>query len=217
MTAWAGEMVNRLRRAAIPQLAVLADHDLDVPAGDLDSTCREILEHLALMPFIWASRVATRSHENDYVGLAGPSESTGRAVLGTLDAGLAVFADVVCVMPAAARAAHSAGLSDSVGWAAMLCDEVLVHSWDITQGMGAAFEMPEELVEAILDRLFPWAGAAGTASQRLLLVNGRRALGDRAAIRDWVWHCGDPAAWDGAIPSDKTLRFLPMTVREVKG
>lgn len=217
MTASAGEMVSLLRRVAVPQLAVFVDYDLDGPAGDLTKTCREILEHIALMPFQWATRVATRSQENDYcVGLAGPIEGTARAVLGTFDAGLAVFGDVVSAMPASARSAHSAGLADSVGWAAMICDEVLVHSWDIAQGVGGEFVMPEALCQAVLERLFPWAGSDGKPSQRLLMVNGRRSLGDRPPIPDWVWHCGDPSAWDGIVPSDKTLRFLPMKVREIK-
>jgi hypothetical protein len=215
VTAEAASLVRLVRDVVVPALAQITARDLGVPAGSLQRTCRETLEHMAELPHGWACRVATRSHANDYVTSLELGSDTPSELLGTLDAGLAVFADVLRVMADGELAAHSAGPADSLGWAAMIADEQLVHLWDIGQGLGTRWTLPGDVCEAVLRRLFPWAGDDGLPEERLLWVNGRAELHGKPPIRDWVWHYADPSRWDGQILSDQTLTFLPMERRRI--
>ena len=215
MTAEAASLVRRVREVVVSRLAEVIDRDFNTPAGSLQRTCNETLMHIAELPHGWASRVATRSRVNDYVTPLAVEEDAPSELLATLDSGLAVFADVLGMMERGEVAAHSAGLADSVGWAAMIADEELVHLWDIGQGLAAPWPLPSDLCDAVLGRLFPWAGSEGSSSDRLLWVNGRSQLHGRPPIRDWVWHCGDPSEWDGQVLSDQTLSFLPMERRRI--
>ena len=49
--------------------------------------------------------------------------------------------------------------TDAEGFAAMHCDEVLVHGYDIARGLGVAFTLPPDLARHLRDRLFPWTPA----------------------------------------------------------
>jgi hypothetical protein len=98
-------------------------------------------------------------------------------------------------MPAAARCSHGQP-TGAEGFAAMHCDEVLVHGDDIALGLGVAFAPPPDLVRRVRDRLFPWT-PAGAPWTTLLWCNGRVALPDHARLTDWSWHPAPLSAWDG--------------------
>lgn len=220
MTAEAASLVRHVRGFVVLHIVEVLDHDLEVAAGapgSLQRSCRETLEHMAGLPHAWASRVATRSRVNDHVTPLDLGADAPPELIGTLDAGLAVFADVLNVMEPGEVAAHSAGLADSRAWGAMIADEELVHLWDIGQGLGMSWRLPPAICQAVLDRLFPWAGREGTPEERLLWVNGRAGLAGKEPIHDWVWHCADPNEWDGQILSDQTLEFLPLLRRQITG
>ena len=95
-----------------------------------------------------------------------------------------------------ARGWHPFGIADRSGFAAMGCDEILVHGHDIASGLGVAYAPPADVAERTLRRLFPWAEAGDDAWRALLLANGR-AVDDVAADADWLWHCAPLAGWDG--------------------
>jgi hypothetical protein len=86
--------------------------------------------------------------------------------------------------------------TDADGFAAMHCDEVLVHGYDIARGLGIAFAPPPDLARCVRDRLFPWT-PAGDPWTTLLWCNGRMALPDHARLTDWLWHPAPLSAWDG--------------------
>jgi uncharacterized protein (TIGR03083 family) len=111
------------------------------------------------------------------------------------DAAAALLAAVLRGMSPAARGYHGQP-TDAEGFAAMHCDEVLVHGYDIALGLGVAFEPPADLVRRVRDRLFPWT-PAGDPWTTLLWCNGRVALPDHARLTDWLWHPAPLSAWDG--------------------
>lgn len=137
-------------------------------------------------------------YTTDFV--AGPKE------LGTIDlrvrqetppddlvATLDCFADMlVRVLDGAepgARGWHPFGLPDASGFAAMACDELLVHTQDAATGLGRPFLPSAELAERTLLRLFPEAPTDQDPWATLLWANGRRTLGVLPRRTDWRWHC----------------------------
>jgi hypothetical protein len=126
------------------------------------------------------ARVACRAH---------PVEASWRTTLRRL------LAAVLRGMLPEARGDHGQP-TDAAGFAAMHCDELLVHGYDIALGLGVAFEPPPDLVRCVRDRLFPWT-PAGDPWTTLLWCNGRVALPDHERLTDWWWHPAPLSTWDG--------------------
>jgi uncharacterized protein (TIGR03083 family) len=110
-------------------------------------------------------------------------------------AAAALLAAVMRGVPPEARGYHGQP-TDAEGFAAMHCDEVLVHSYDIALGLGVAFSPPPDLTRRVRDRLFPWT-PAGDPWTTLLWCNGRVALPDHDRLTDWSWHPAPLSTWDG--------------------
>ena len=80
-------------------------------------------------------------------------------------------------------------------------DELLVHTHDITSGLGSAIEPDEAAARSVLDRLFPWWPRHADPSSALLWANGRIALpGHDRLGAEWLWHSAPVEEWDGTIP-----------------
>ena len=79
-------------------------------------------------------------------------------------------------------------MADSTGFAAMGCDELLVHTRDAATGLGLDFEPPEVLSGLIVRRLFPWAPKDAEPWPALLWANGRRDLPGAQRQVDWHRH-----------------------------
>jgi hypothetical protein len=113
-----------------------------------------------------------------------------------------VLARVIDASPAGARGWHPMGQADASGFAAMACDELLVHTDDAARGLGVPFSPPDGLVRATLTRLFPWA--PGTDPwPALLWCNGRVELPGLPRQGRWAWHCAPLEEWDGLNPADR--------------
>jgi hypothetical protein len=105
------------------------------------------------------------------------------------------LAAVLRGMPAEARGSHGQP-TDAAGCAAMPCEEVVVHGYDIARGFGVACTPPPDLARHVRDRLFPWP-PAGDPWTTLLWCNGRMALPDYERLTDWSGHPAPLSAWDG--------------------
>ena len=151
--------------------AVLAPHlhrDWSVRAGDLTWSCQETLVHAA---DVWYA-VALASQYRDWLPprLVWRPGLTPEEGLAAHDAAAALLAAVMRSMPPEARGYHGQP-TDAEGFAAMHCDEVLVHGYDIARGLGIAFAPPPDLARRVRDRLFPWT-PAGDPWTTLLWCNG---------------------------------------------
>src|SRR5262245_25874695 len=164
------ESARVLRAALEPHL----HRDWSVRAGGLTWSCRETLLHAA--DFWYAVELSSQSH--DWL----PPMLEWRAGL-TPKEGLAAH-DVAASLPVGvtrgvlpeARGYHGQP-ADAEGFAAMHCDEVLVHGYDIAMGLGVVFLPPPDLARRVRDRLFPWT-PSGDPWTTLLWCNGRVALPD---------------------------------------
>jgi hypothetical protein len=91
---------------------------------------------------------------------------------------------VVAVSDPAVRAWHW-GPTDPSGFAALGVNETLMHTYDITEGLGIEWYPPESLCRAVLARLFSDA-PAGDPVQVLLWSTGRADLPGRPRVTSWV-------------------------------
>jgi hypothetical protein len=92
-------------------------------------------------------------------------------------------------------------MADPSGWLAMGMDEFILHTYDISQGLGLRFVPDEANVRIVLDRLFPWWPRKAEPWSALLWANGRSVLSDSDDFGGtWLWHCAPLEEWDGTVP-----------------
>lgn len=188
MTPW-GAQVELATAEVTAALAQLASWDWSVPAGSLIWSCHQTAAHLANDVTKYAAQLAGRA-TGSYVRftLTVPSEHPPTELVRTIDACGRLLATTIDATPADARAWHW-GPTDRSGFAAMGIGELLVHAFDITSGLGAAWHPPRALAQSVLERLL--ADAAPDTStdpaSLLLWATGRLELPGRSPAGEWVW------------------------------
>jgi len=170
---------------------VLGPHataDWDVQAGPLEWSCWETAAHVANDLVKYAAQVAgeaTASYLPFHLVVA---PSPPREVLKVVAAcGRLLSGAVEHALPEAL--AWHWGMSDAAGFAAMGVAETLIHTHDITRGLGVDWRPPEALSQPVVDRLVSMP-PPGRASDVLLWATGRADLEGRPRVREWVWRPG---------------------------
>ena len=90
-------------------------------------------------------------------------------------------------------------MADPSGFAAMACDEMLIHTDDAARGLGLAFHPEPDLATAVLHRLFPWVTIITDPWEQLRWANGRADFADQQRLSGWAWHCAPLGEWDGTM------------------
>jgi hypothetical protein len=139
----------------------------------------------------------------DTMELRVPTSTAQAELVRTIGAFATVLAGVVDASPPEARGWHPFGLADASGFAAMACDELLVHTDDAARGLEVPFTAPPELARVTLERLFPWAPTDADPWAALLWANGRTDLPGQPRQVDWRWHCAPLEEWDGRNPAGR--------------
>ncbi|NYH41009.1 hypothetical protein HNR22_000736 [Micromonospora jinlongensis] len=180
---------TNLLEAADEMTRVLHPHherDWSVPAGTLTWSCWTTAAHVAHDLLAYAGQVSA-SPKDSYLPYdlrvspdAGPAQT-----LTVVRACAGLLATAVDAAPTDARAWHW-GPCDPAGFAAMGVAETLLHTHDITLGLGVPWQPPRRLSTVVLRRLFPDA-PDGAAPEVLLWMTGRGDLPGRARRTSWVW------------------------------
>ena len=171
-------------------LSDVMDLDWSGRAGELDWSCRQTLEHIPNAQIFYASHLALAAKEMLPRARGGEDQLTVAELLLSVEVNAAVLEHVLRAAPASARAYHPAGMADPSGFAAMGCDEILIHTADIAAGFEIDFKPPVDLCGRVLARLFPWAPIDVGHWESLLWANGRIALvGVGGQDQNWRWHC----------------------------
>jgi hypothetical protein len=159
------------------------------------------LGHVLAAVLYYAVNLTLRSTQPRPSGQADPSLPV-LELLDALEGRAAVLAAVCAAAPPDARGAHEWGMADASGFAALACDEMLLHTSDIAAGLGASFDPPRELCARVLGRLFPWAPPDGDSWEALRWANGRGPIGERPRLApDWLAHPAPLDEWDGQDPN----------------
>ncbi|MFL6075475.1 MAG: hypothetical protein ACJ73S_18965 [Mycobacteriales bacterium] len=184
-------------------LATATQLDWQRPAGGLEWSCWETVEHMSdglfaytaqlgpakpslstYVPFVWQRR---RDGGPPLTVFVDPAEGPS-ALLQVFEACGTMLAAVVSFVPPDRRSFHSYGPSDASGFAAMGVVEVLVHMHDVAAGLGLSWSPPGELCAKALRRLFPAAPTTAEPWPTLLWATGRADLpGQPAQPPSWTW------------------------------
>ncbi|MEU3722381.1 maleylpyruvate isomerase N-terminal domain-containing protein [Streptomyces sp. NPDC031705] len=168
---------------------VLGPHtteDWSVPAGSLEWSCWTTAAHVAHDLLAYAGQVAARPTDA-YLpfDLAVRTGAAPREVLQVVTAGGGLLGSALATAGPGIRAWHW-GPTDATGFAAMGVAEVLLHTHDITQGLGVRWLPPAPMCAAVISRLFPDA-PPGDPVRVLLWCTGRGALAGRPRRTSWTW------------------------------
>ncbi|TXS44779.1 maleylpyruvate isomerase N-terminal domain-containing protein [Streptomyces sp. t39] len=188
-----------------------ADAPWQSPAGGLSWDCRETVEHLADDLFAYAAQLGLRRGPSDrevpfrYASArpGGPAntvfadpEAGAEGLAQVVESCGALLVAMVRTTPPDVRGHHVFGASDAEGFAAMGIVETLVHTHDVAQGLGLAWEPPGELCARVLGRLFPDVPGVpdgGDPWHVLLWATGRGELPGLPRRTAWRWY-GEPRA-----------------------
>jgi hypothetical protein len=175
------EALAETMRVLGPQVA----RDWDVPAGSLDWSCARTAAHVAHDLAAYAGQLAARP-AGSYLpfDLTLRAGTAPRELLQVVAAAGGLLSSVLTTAGPDVRAWHW-GPTDPSGFAALGVDEILVHTYDITQGLRVAWRPPASLCAAVLRRLFPDA-PAGEPVDVLLWCTGRAPLGQRPRRTSWT-------------------------------
>ncbi|GAA2144653.1 hypothetical protein GCM10009760_32410 [Kitasatospora kazusensis] len=170
-------------------LRVLGPHtglDWRARAGSLEWSCLDTAVHVAHDLLAYAGQLAARPSVAylpfDLTVDAGAPPSD---VLQVVAACGGLLSSALATADPATRAWHY-GPCDPSGFAAMGVAETLLHTYDISQGLGLPWLPPEPLCAAVLQRLLPDA-PPGDPADVLLWCTGRAELNGRPRPASWVW------------------------------
>ncbi|WP_200304081.1 GNAT family N-acetyltransferase [Streptomyces adelaidensis] len=221
-----GDQVLAAVEHSVAVLRTVADRDWEgVKAGRLEWSCRRTAEHIASDLIAYAGQLAgrpTRRYVPFEIDMAECEDNAD--VLEVIDATGALLAAAVRTTPPEVRAFHPYPFraADREGFAAMGVAEVLLHTYDIAEGLGtttgagpetgpevgtetgpglagatgAAYAPPPVgLCESVLARLFPHVRPGDDPWATLLWATGRGELPGRAPVTEWRW--SNPLHIDG--------------------
>ena len=191
MASVGGQHVEEAVAAMVAVLLPQGDANWQAPAGSLEWSCWKTAAHVAHDMASYAGQVAARATAG-YLpfDLVIAPEASPREVLGVVSACGRLLSTTVANAGVGPVAWHW-GMSDAAGFAAMGVAEALVHTYDITQGLGVAWSPPEPLSQLVVARLLP-DSPPGRASEVLLWATGRADLGGHPHIGEWVWRAALP-------------------------
>jgi uncharacterized protein (TIGR03083 family) len=169
-----------------------ADQDWSVRVPDLEWTVWETVAHIG-DALLWYSLVHAAGGPDVDTLMDRPfrRNATPAELVFTVNTAARALAGQLACSPPETRGYHGWGTPDPEGYAAMACDELLIHTDDVARTFGATFEPDPNLCARVLDRLFvdvpdapPW--------DALRWANGRIALPDHPRRNQWRWYATPP-------------------------
>ena len=189
------------RDLSVSLLRNLEEDDWAKELPGLDIGVRQLCAHMIQTGFWYSIDLCATDTDLAAVVPEIKSESPPAELIRALHVGVELLATVVAAAPDTVRGFHPFGQADPSGFAAMACDELIVHTHDIASGLGLDFEPPAGLAGRILARLFPWAEGDEDPWTLLLWANGRTPLPGRPQLEKWRWQCAPLSEWDGVMPA----------------
>jgi len=201
-----GSSLQQSARASAAFLTRALELDWDRPIPDMTWSVREVVAHIPEVLLWYATDLSAGTTELSTMDLKIRPTDDPEQLVRTITAFSTVLGLVVDGTQPGDRGWHPDGLADAAGFAAMGCDEILVHTYDAARGLGLEFEPPEVLSQGVLRRLFPWAPRDTDTWETLLWGNGRLELDGRPRQVHWHRHPAPLSEWDGADAAESSQR-----------
>jgi uncharacterized protein (TIGR03083 family) len=195
-----GSVVLRTAEECREFLNSVEDQDWTTPIPGMDWTVGRVVAHISECLLWYSTDLVAGERELSTMEMRVRPDSERADLAVTLSSFAMVLSRVIDGTAPQARGWHPYGLADASGFAAMACDEMLVHTADVGQALRRTFVPSEELSDATLRRLFPWAPTDTDPWTTLLWANGRADLPGHERQIGWRWHCAPLAEWDGVNP-----------------
>lgn len=192
MRAMGGDQVEEAVAGCLAALRPAVDRDWTaVRAAGTDWTVHETAFHVAECLVGYAANLAGRARDGYVpfeITLDEGTDNTG--LLHLVESMGALLAAAVRTAPREARAFHPYPFrsANREGFAAMGVAEVLLHTYDMTAGLGTAYEPPSALADFVLTTIFPHVRPGADAWRTLLWATGRGELPGRPPVTEWRWH-----------------------------
>ncbi|MFF3330348.1 GNAT family N-acetyltransferase [Streptomyces sp. NPDC002888] len=186
-----GERVEEAVASSLALLRTAADRDWEgAGAGRLEWSCRRTALHMAEALMRYSAQLAGRREERHAPFALAVDEASNAELLQVVETTQRLLCAVIRTTPDEVRAFHPFpfGSANRDGFAAMGVAEVLLHTHDIAEGLGLAYEPPAELPEFVLTRIFPHVRPDTDHWRTLLWATGRGDLPDRAPVTEWHWN-----------------------------
>lgn len=186
MISVGGQQVEEAVAEMVAVLTPYVEVDWYARAGALEWSCWATAAHVGHDLLAYAGQVVARATDG-YLpfDLVMAPEASPWEVLAVVTACGRLLSNAVANASAGPVAWHW-GMSDAAGFAAMGIAEALVHTYDITQGLGVSWLPPDSLSHLVVARLLPDA-PPGRATQILLWATGRTDLEGHPRVSEWVW------------------------------
>ncbi|MEU6218346.1 GNAT family N-acetyltransferase [Streptomyces sp. NPDC047022] len=191
MRSMDGEQVTKAVTGAVAALRAGGDQDWsEVIAGRLEWTCLRTAEHLTGALCGYAGQLTARARDARvplYTTLRDGVDHEG--ILQSIETAAVLLATVIAATPREVRGFHPLPFrsANREGFAAMAVTEIVLHTHDMAEGLGIAYEPEAELCEDVLTRLFPHVRPGPDHWRTLLWATGRGDLPGHAPVTSWRW------------------------------
>lgn len=180
-----------------------------VPAGELEWDCYRTLEHVLSALDKYCRYLASPTEERPPRARLRYPDLSPADLPTIVQQRAGVLAAVASASPPTARGFHNWGRSDPEGYLAMGCAEILVHTDDISRGLGITYQPPEALCQRVVGRLFPWAPTDADPWSALRWATGRQPLpGHDDTPANWAWHASPVEEWDGTVKTWDSYGYI---------
>jgi uncharacterized protein (TIGR03083 family) len=151
-----------------------ADADWSVRAGDLEWSVDRTIAHMTGAPAKYALYLASRSTRYIAVRAWPVDDATRPERLEAIEGCAAALAGVAATAPRDAFGYHVSGMQTAAQFLAMACEELIVHTYDVTRGLGLPYEPPEELCRLVIEHCYPGQDEQRPVWPFLVWLSGRR-------------------------------------------
>ncbi len=151
------------------------DADWSVRAGELDWTVDRTISHMTGAPAKYAFYLSSRSTRYVAIRAGWPvDDATRQERLEAIEACAAALAGVAATAPKDAFGFHVGGMQNAEQFLAKACYELLIHTYDVTRGLGLPYQPPEELSRLVIEHHYPSRDEQRPVWPYLLWLSGRR-------------------------------------------
>jgi uncharacterized protein (TIGR03083 family) len=167
------DSVEAAAAAVIAALEPGIDADWSVKAGDLEWSVDRTISHMTGAPAKYALYLSSRSTRYVAVTVSPAEDATRRERLEAIEGCAAALAGVAATAPRDAFGYHVTGMQNAEQFLARACYELLVHTYDVTRGLGLPYEPPEELCQLVIEHFHPGQNEQRPVWPLLVWLSGR--------------------------------------------